>query len=403
MQLCFFDDTRATRLMPLTLTRPSNMLRSGIMTITEKWVHHLSPEHVTRQMPSYMMDVYDAPPPRPGLDCLWINGRFLPDLEVVGEILRLKNDQGLMHANTPVALRLSAKRTATIFKAENIPGTDVFFSDTEMGTLLDAPWQVFTENGEQILADMGQLKSRCQPFDAAAFPGVYASGADQVYLEEGVTIEPGCILNATEGPIFLGRHATVMNGAILRGPLAVCEHATIKAGAKIYGETTIGPWCKIGGEVHNVVFQAYSNKAHDGFLGNSAIGEWCNLGADTNNSNLKNNYGTVKLADWKTGKEYDTGLQFCGTIMGDHSKTAINTMLNTGTVCGVSSNIFSGSFPPRHVRSFRWISPAGEEIYRFEKAIETATRMMSRRGKNVGPAYRNMLRYIFDKAERANL
>lgn len=403
MQICFFDDTRATCLMPLTLTRPSNMLRSGIMTISEKWVHHLSPAHITRQMPDYMQGVYEAPAPLPDEDCLWINGRFLPALEVIGEVLRLKNDQGLMHKSTPVALRLDGKRTATIFKAGNIPGTDVLFSDTDMGTLLDAPWQVFAENGEQILADLTQLKARCRRFDSAAFPGVYASAADQIYMEEGVNIEPGCILNASEGPIFLGREATVMNGAILRGPLAVCEHATIKSGARIYGETTIGPWCKVGGEVQNVVFQSYSNKAHDGFLGNSAIGEWCNLGADTNNSNLKNNYSSVKLPDWKTGKEYDTGRQFCGTIMGDHSKTAINTMLNTGTVCGVSSNIFSGSFPPRHVRSFRWLGPDGEQVYRFDKAIETAERMMSRRGKSVSAAYRNMLRHIFDKAERANV
>lgn len=400
MQLCFFDDTRATRLMPLTLTRPSNLVRIGILTISEKWERYLAPDLLTRQMPDYMEGVYPAPTPDPGSDCIWINGRFLPDAEVLEQILQLGNDEGLMHNHTPVALRMDGSRSVSIFNAGSLPGTDISFSETAHGTLLDAPWQVFARNGAQILADISLLKSELQPTEESRFPGVIFHNRDQVYVEEGASIEPGCVILAGEGPVFIRRDATVMAGALLRGPVAVCEHATIKMGAKIYGDTTIGPWCKAGGEVQNVVMQAYSNKGHDGYLGNSAIGEWCNLGADTNNSNLKNNYSSVRLTEWESGKEYDSGLQFCGTIMGDHSKTAINTMLNTGTVCGVFSNIVLGDFPPKHIKSFRWLTKNGEDIYKFDKAMETAERMMGRRGIEVSPEYRAMMRFLFEKANR---
>ncbi len=403
MQLCFFDDSRAMRLMPLTLTRPSNLIRTGILTISEKWSLRIGAGHVTRQMPEYMQGVYDAPGIDESKDCYWINGRFLPDNDVMQEVLSLGNDQGLMHANTPVALRLDGKRSATIFKAGNIPGTDVTFRDTEHGTLLDAPWQIFSENGPQILADCALLTNKLRKIHLPDFPGVHVSGEDQIFAGSSVKIEPGCVINAESGPVVIGDHAHIMAGSLIQGPVSVGEHAVVKMGAKIYGDTTLGPWCKVGGEVHNVVMQAYSNKAHDGFLGNSAIGEWCNFGADTNNSNMKNNYSSVRLLNWETGKEYDTGLQFCGTIMGDHSKTAINTMLTTGTVCGVSANIVTGTFPPRHIRSFCWLTDKGEDVYKFDKAMETAERMMARRGVELSPEYRSMMRHIFDKAERSTV
>lgn len=386
--------------MPLTLTKPSNLIRIGILTVTEKWERHLSPNLVTRQMPDYMSGVYPAPALDTETDCLWINGRFLPDPEVVALVLSLKNDEGLMHNHTPVALRMDGARSASIFNAGSIPGTDISFTDTNKGTLLDAPWQVFGYNGDQILADISLLQGKLQPVNESCFPGVTFQASHQIFVEEGAVIEPGCVILAGEGPVFIGPKATIMAGSILRGPVAICENATIKMGAKIYGETTIGPWCKAGGEIQNVVMQAYSNKGHDGFLGNSAIGEWCNLGADTNNSNLKNNYSSVRLTEWETGKEYETGLQFCGTIMGDHSKTAINTMLNTGTVCGVFSNIVLGDFPPKHIKSFRWLTKNGEDIYKFDKAMEAAERMMGRRGIEITPEYRAMMRFLFEKANR---
>lgn len=386
--------------MPITLTKPSNLVRTGILTIAEKWELYLSPELVTRQLPEYMAGVYPAPVPDPSDDCIWINGRFLPDLEVLGQIMQLKNDEGLMHNHTPVALRMDGSRSVSIFNAGSLPGTEISFTDTDRGTLLEAPWQVFACNGEQIQADISLLKTQLRPVDEKKFPGVYFQSPSQVFVEDGVVIEPGCIIMAGKGPVFIGRDALIMAGSVLRGPVAVCEHATVKMGAKIYADTTIGPFCKVGGEVQNVVMQAYSNKGHDGFLGNSAIGEWCNLGADTNNSNLKNNYSTVRLTEWETGKEYDTGLQFCGTIMGDHSKTAINTMLNTGTVCGVFSNIVLGDFPPKHIKSFRWLTKNGEDIYKFDKAMEAAEKMMGRRGIEITPEYRAMMRFLFEKANR---
>ncbi len=403
MQLCFFDDSRATRLMPLTLTRPSNMIRIGILTIAEKWVRRINPAMVTRQMPAYMQGVFDAPEIEDAQDCYWINGRFLPDEDVMQDILSLENDQGLMCDNTPVALRLDGKRSATIFKAGNIPGTDVTFRETTHGTVLDAPWQVFGENGNQILADVKLLSSELKAVEPSKFPGVHFAGAEQVFVGESVSIQPGCVINAADGPVVIGDNAQIMAGCLLSGPISIGESAVLKMGAKIYGDTTLGPWCKVGGEVQNVVMQAYSNKAHDGFLGNSAIGEWCNFGADTNNSNIKNNYSAVRIVNWESGKEYETGLQFCGTIMGDHSKTAINTMLNTGTVCGVSANIVTGKFPPKHIRSFCWLTDNGEDIYKFDKAMDTAQRVMERRGVSLTPEYRSMMRHIFDKAERSTV
>ncbi|MCH8557881.1 MAG: glucose-1-phosphate thymidylyltransferase [Balneolia bacterium] len=400
LQICFFDDTRSARLMPLTLTKPSNMLRVGIFTISKKWISRLKPNLVTRQMPAYMQGVYEAPEPNSEHECLWINGRFLPDDEVANQILALSVDEGLMHGTTPVALRLDGSRSRTIFKAGNIPGSDVTFSETNHGTLLDAPWQVFTENGAQIKEDLKHRSEEFKAVIASSFPNVYFISPEQVFAGSEVRIGPGAVLDASTGPIHLADNATIMAGALIQGPVSIGEHATVKMGAKIYGDTTVGPWCKVGGELHNVVFQGYSNKAHDGFLGNSAIGEWCNLGADTNNSNLKNNYSTVRLTDMETGREYDTGQQFCGTIMGDHSKTAINTMLNTGTVCGVSSSIVSGTFPPKFIRSFRWISPDSEDLYRFDKAIETAEKVMARRGVELTPAYRSMMRHIFEQSDR---
>lgn len=386
--------------MPLTLTKPSNMLRIGIFTITEKWGKRLSPERITRQVPAYMEGVYDAPEPDSGTDCIWINGRFLPDADVTEEILRLNTDEGLMHGTTPVALRLDGNRSRTIFNAGNIPGSDVTFSETNHGTLLEAPWQVFSENGAQIAEDLQLPGTAFEAIKASSFPNVYFVNPEHILAGKNVQIGPGAVLDAGTGPIHIDDNATIMAGALIQGPVSIGRNAVLKMGAKIYGDTTIGPWCKVGGELHNVVFQSYSNKAHDGFLGNSAIGEWCNLGADTNNSNLKNNYSSVRLTDMETGKEYDTGQQFCGTIMGDHSKTAINTMLNTGTVCGVSSSIVSGTFPPKFIRSFRWISPDSEDLYRFDKAIETAQKVMARRGVELTPAYRNMMRHLFEQADR---
>jgi UDP-N-acetylglucosamine diphosphorylase/glucosamine-1-phosphate N-acetyltransferase len=215
---------------------------------------------------------------------------------------------------------------------------------------------------------------------------------DNLFIEEGASIE-GAILNTNFGPLYVGKYAEIMEGTVIRGPLALCDHAVLKLSTKVYGATTIGPYCKVGGEVNNVVFQAYSNKGHDGFLGNSVVGEWCNLGADTNTSNLKNNYGNVSVYCYKSSQEIETNTQFMGLTMGDHSKCGINTMFNTGTVVGVSCNIFGGDFPDKYIRSFSW---GGKELtaFKFDKAIDYANNMMNRRGLSLSNEEVEILAFI---------
>ncbi|NBQ48824.1 MAG: glucose-1-phosphate thymidylyltransferase, partial [Sphingobacteriia bacterium] len=197
-------------------------------------------------------------------------------------------------------------------------------------------------------------------------------------------------------PVYIGKEAEIMEGALVRGPFALCEHSTLKLGAKVYGASTVGPHSKVGGELSNSVIFGYSNKAHDGFLGNSVLGEWCNLGADTNNSNLKNNYGPVKLYNYATGKSLNTGLQFCGLMMGDHSKAGINTMFNTGTVVGVGCNIYGGGFPATHIPNFSWGGAEGFEAYQLDKLAETATKMYERRGLAFSEMELQILRHVAD-------
>lgn len=225
--------------------------------------------------------------------------------------------------------------------------------------------------------------------------GVTAIKPANIFVAEGAVVEAGAILNASTGPVFIGPGARVECGAILKGPVAICEKATVKMGARVSEATTIGPLCKVGGEIMNSIFHSYSNKAHDGFVGNSVIGQWCNLGADTNTSNLKNNYSRIRLRDWLSGETIDTGIQFFGTVMGDHSKTAINTMLNTGTICGVSANIFTSGFPPKYIPSFSWLGDEGQTTYRLEKALEAMSAMMGRRDIELSDTYRKMIEHLF--------
>jgi UDP-N-acetylglucosamine diphosphorylase/glucosamine-1-phosphate N-acetyltransferase len=217
-----------------------------------------------------------------------------------------------------------------------------------------------------------------------------------LFIEEGASVECS-ILNTKTGPIYVGKDAEVLEGCMLRGPLAMCEHSVTKMGTKIYGATTLGPHCKVGGEINNSVMFGYSNKGHDGFLGNSVIGEWCNLGADTNNSNLKNNYGIVKIWNYDTENYENTGLQFCGLFMGDHSKSGINTMFNTGTVVGVSANIYGAGFPEKFIPSFSWGGADGMMTYRAEEAIDAAERMMKRRNIELTYEDEQILRTVFEE------
>ena len=243
--------------------------------------------------------------------------------------------------------------------------------------MLENRWDIFEKNGEILEVDFRAISAK-HPGEPLSSSNTVIGDPRLIYIEEGASVEAS-ILNTKTGPIYIGKEAEVMEGSIIRGPFALCEHAGIKMGAKIYGPTTIGPHCKVGGEVTNVVFQAYSNKGHDGFLGNSVIGEWCNLGADTNSSNLKNNYSKVSAYSFETGAYEKTEIQFMGLIMGDHSKCGINTMFNTATVVGVSANIYGGDFPPKYIPSFSWGGSAGFEKFDKDKAIQAAKAMMGRR------------------------
>jgi len=260
---------------------------------------------------------------------------------------------------------------------------------------INHPWDIFKFNGNCIKSDfeiIGKGKPSQQLSDTNLIIGQH-----RVYAEPGVKAE-AVVFNTTEGPIYLGKNSEVMEGTLIRGPFVLGEGAVLKMGAKIYGPTTIGPYCKVGGEINNSVFFGYSNKAHDGFIGNSVIGEWCNIGADSNNSNLKNNYGNVKVYNYITEKEVDTGLQFCGLIMSDHAKCGINTMFNTGTVVGVGANVFDGGFPPKMVRSFAWGGKQGFEKYDLVKFLDTVTQVMKRRNVILDDEEKEILTYIHENS-----
>ena len=369
MALILFDDHSWDNLLPLTFTRPASELRVGILTIAEKWEHDLGilSSPLTRD---YLQGKF---PCEEADDKLYINGTLLPESGVLKAIQDLQENQALVKEGVLLAARTEAGDCAS-FKPEGWIKKGIAYAG-ELSQV-DYPWKIFQLTGQEIKADFLRL-TRGRMSDKLS----YTVRIDQ---PENVFVEPGFsggyfTLNASRGPIYLGACSEIMEGSIIRGPFALCEGAVVKMGAKIYGPTTIGPFSKVGGEINNSVLLANSNKAHDGFLGNSVIGEWCNLGADTNNSNLKNNYAKVKVWNYPSASFINSGSQFCGLIMGDHSKCGINTMFNTGTVVGVSANIFGPGFPPTFIPSFSWGGADGFATYRMDKVVETANLVMERR------------------------
>ncbi len=395
--ICLFEDKELKQLYPLTLTRPMDQLRIGIFTLAEKWKYLLNTENIYRQTRPELASLFPNPPLPPDENVLWIRSRFIPEPGLRNDLVRLKPGEGLRYKGMPVAALVDYKKSLDFIHAGQPDFSDIDFNATNHGWLLERPNQLFEFNGIEITKDFTFLNptEKTTPY----FPYVTIEGSFPVYMEDGVSIEPGSIILSHEGPVFLGREAKLLAGSIVRGPAVVGAHSVLKMAAKIYKDTTIGPFCKVGGEVNNVIFLAHSNKSHEGYLGNSVIGEWCNLGADTNNSNLKNNYSKVRLSDWTTREPYDTGLQFCGTIMGDHCKTAINTMINTGSMFGVSCNIATDSFPPKYLESFSWLTNKGLERYDFDKAMETARAMMGRRDIPVTPDYLNLMKSLYPGEE----
>ncbi|MEZ4910867.1 MAG: putative sugar nucleotidyl transferase [Saprospiraceae bacterium] len=387
-----FGDEHWYDLLPLTFTRPVSEMRIGILTVKEKWEKHLncSCSDITQD---YLSKKY---PVQIGDENILINATFLPHIGLINEIYDLPEDSAMFSGDELVAAKVNRHFL------EKLQNTSEGFSELRSFSLPEAvelqtkrmyrPHHIFKENGHEIKQDYSLVVGERQSAEISDTNRIL--GDNPVFLEDNVTMEC-CILNTTDGPIYIGEGAIIMENSVLKGPLAIGNHATVKVGAKIYGETTIGPNCKVGGEVQNVVFFANSNKGHDGYLGNSVIGEWCNLGADTNSSNLKNNYLPVKTWSYKEKSFTDTGLQFCGLVMGDHSKTGINTMLNTGTVVGIACNIFGDGFPRTFIPSFSWGGAAGFTTHQWQKAIETAVIVMRRRGIEMTEEDKEILHHVF--------
>lgn len=387
MNYILFDGTVRDQLLPFTYTRPVADIRIGILTIREKWEKYLG-FATTTVTEDYLSDRW----PMVELEAnVLINASFLPTEELVARIKELSENEAVFHNEEPVAFFSSEEQqidfdsfTITQYTSEDL-------------LRIEHTWDLFSKNHEAIRRDFELLTegrtSQSIPEHTVAF------NQNAIFIEEGAQL-PNCVLNATDGPIYIGKDSQIMEGAMIRGPFALCEGATVKMGAKIYTGTTIGPYCKAGGEINNSVLFGYSNKGHDGFLGNSVLGEWCNLGADTNTSNLKNDYSPVRLWDYETESFAKTGLQFCGLMMGDHSKCGINTMFNTGTVVGVSANIFGSGFPRNFVPSFSWGGSAGMTTYKTQKAFEVAKVVMARRNQEFTENEAKVLEHIFEETAR---
>lgn len=387
-----FDGEERLSLLPFTYTRAIADLRIGVLTIHQKWNLYLQTE-CSIWAHQYLQTKYSFSQQN---NSVYINASVLPDGLLAEAVTELQPGRTLVGTDGKIIAIYPEKHCSTLnhlyLSGKSLE--KIVFEDAL--TAIRYPWNIFSVNGKEIAKDIEILK--LEPNGHLLELENKVKCPEKIYVAEGVKVS-WAMLNASEGPIYLGAHAEVMEGSILKGSLAVCEHAQIKMGAKIYGDTTIGPYSRIGGEISNSVILGYSNKGHDGFLGNSVLGEWCNLGADTNNSNLKNNYSSVKAWSYTAGKEVNTGLQFCGLMMGDHSKCGINTMFNTGTVVGVAANIFGGGFPPKFIPSFSWGGADGFVVYHYEKAIETAERVMQRRGKSLSDAERQILWQVFEDSE----
>lgn len=391
--LVLFDSDCREHLLPLTYTRPVAAIRVGILTIKEKYEHlqslpvsYLTQDHLNAIFPTSY-----------GAGNLLINGNILPDQDFINWASNIALGTAYVRDGELIATHLDEKAFCALIEGKEFGNIEVLEFREEGISRIERPADIFRQNDAAIRNDF-KLLTQGRSSQKLSATNTLIGPADQLFIEEGVTVE-ACILNVTSGPIYLGKDATILEGCLLRGPIAIGEKSVLKMGAKIYGATTLGPQCKVGGEVNNVVFQANSNKGHDGYLGNAVIGQWCNIGADTNASNLKNDYAEVRVWSYPEGRFAKTGLQFHGLIMGDHSKTGINTMLNTGTVIGVSANVFGEGFPRTFIPSFSWGGSNGFQTYRLDKALATAARVMARRNKDLTEADKAMFSHVFEESK----
>lgn len=387
MNYILFDGSARNGLLPFTYTRPVADIRVGILTIREKWEKFLglttttiTEEYLVEKYPMVEME-----------ENILINASYLPSPVLVEMIKNLKPNESIVNEGEVIAFY-------TLDSQEEVDLESYTQIELKEPVLqIKNTWDIFSLNEKAIEADFILLTEgrKSQPIPQ----GVFCVNPENIFIEEGATVLDSS-LNASFGPIYIGRDAEIMEGCLVRGPLAMCEHAVLKMGAKIYGATTLGPYCKVGGEVNNSVLFGYSSKGHEGFLGNSVLGEWCNIGADSNTSNLKNNYAEVKLWSYETERFAKTGLQFCGLMMGDHSKCGINTMFNTGTVVGVSANIFGSGFPRNFVPSFSWGGAAGFTTYQIKKVFEVAEVVMKRRNEELTDLDQKILESVFEESKK---
>ncbi len=391
MNYILFDDQTWTNLLPLTYTRPVSEIRFGILTIKEKWEKYLKHDCSYHTKP-YLSVKY---PLVLGSDNILINSSLIPSAELLSEIDNLEPGQVLKSQDVICALRLNREM------AEKFDAATCCLGNT-IPTITDCikinnVWDIFSLNGDALEHDFKILTKGRKSMPLSKTNTVI--GNNDVFVERGAVVECA-VLNTTKGSIYIGKNTEVMENSVIRGPFALCTGSALKIGSKIYGPTTVGPHSKVGGELNNVVILGYSNKGHDGFLGNTVIGEWCNLGADTNNSNLKNNYAEVKLWSYEKERFVKTGLQFCGLIMGDHSKCGINTMFNTGTVVGVACNIFGSGYPRNFVPSFSWGGAQGITECKPEAAYEIAKLVMERREMVFNDVERDILKTVYDMSAK---
>jgi UDP-N-acetylglucosamine diphosphorylase/glucosamine-1-phosphate N-acetyltransferase len=387
MNYILFDGTVRRALLPFTFTRPVADIRIGILTIREKWEKYLgstittiTEDYLSERFPMVEME-----------ENVLINASFLPNADLVDLVANLNEKEAVFCGEEVIAFY--TKETQ-----EEVDFSNYKHIEFEGPVLrLENTWDIFSKNGEAMQADFDLLTKGRKSAPISKTNSLV--NPENIFLEEGASVEYS-ILNASEGPIYLGKNSEVWEGNLIRGGFALCEKAVVKMGARIYGPTTVGPYSKVCGEISNSVLIGYSSKGHEGYLGNSVLGEWCNIGADSNNSNLKNNYAKVRLWNYDTEKFEQTGLQFCGLMMGDHSKTAINTMFNTGTVIGVNCNIYVPGFPRNFVPSFSWGGATGFTTYQPQKAYEAAKVMMARRGVEFNEMDAKILDHVFEETKR---
>lgn len=392
MQIFLFDnESWRSHLYPLAFTRPVSNLRIGLLTIDEKWSKWMgvNASFVT-------VDYLQAKYPRENASdsILCIRGNVLPDRVLCESLLGLKLGQSLYHNNLLLAVHVERVHSDTLL-GDLAAGTEKR-SYTRPVSIIHFPEYIFLLNGAEIAKDFDLLtKGRT----SAALSDSNRIIGNRIFVEEGASAECATF-NTNTGPIYLGRHSEVWEGALIRGPFGLCDNSQVKMGAKIYSNVTVGPGCRVGGELNTSVIWGNSSKGHEGYMGNAVIGEWCNWGADTNNSNLKNNYQQVRVFDYHDEVYRNTGLQFCGIVMGDHSKCAINTAFNTGTVVGVSASIFGNGTPPKFVPDFSWGQPGNYSVYELNKMFDTTKLVFERRNRTFGSLEENILKHVYEQTAK---